>query len=133
MRWVTDKKHALDSVEVRAGEFGHGVDGGLGALGVAFEDDAFIGVGLEGAGDLVDDVCCSGGRVLVAAGWVDGVVEFASGDGGEDLRVHGAEAEGFALGFGGAACVDDGVRGAFSLSLCAFERCSGGQGREGED
>lgn len=45
--WVTDQEDALDGVEVGAGDLGHGVYGRGRALAVAFEDEAFVGVGGE--------------------------------------------------------------------------------------
>lgn len=56
MLWVTDEEDALDGVEVCAREFGEGVDGCGGALGVALEDEAFVGGGGEGGCDFVDDL-----------------------------------------------------------------------------
>jgi hypothetical protein len=53
---VPDEEDALDGVHGGAGEAGHGVYGGGGALGVALEDEAHVGVGGEGSGDLVDDL-----------------------------------------------------------------------------
>lgn len=53
---VADEEDALDGVHGGAGEAGHGVDGGGGALGVALEDEAHVGVGGEGRSDLVDDL-----------------------------------------------------------------------------
>jgi hypothetical protein len=53
---VADEEDALDGVHGGAGEAGHGVYGGGGALGVALEDEAHVGVGGEGSGDLVDDL-----------------------------------------------------------------------------
>jgi hypothetical protein len=41
---VADKEDSLHSVHGGAGEFRHGVDGGGGALGVALEDEAHVGV-----------------------------------------------------------------------------------------
>jgi len=66
---VSDQEDALDSGEACAGEAGQGSYGGGGALGVAFEDEAFLGGGGEGGGDVVDDL--GGGVVLVE---VDGRV-----------------------------------------------------------
>lgn len=54
--WVADQEDTLDGIHRRAGEFGHGVDGGGGALGVALEDEAHVGVCGEGRGDLVDNL-----------------------------------------------------------------------------
>ena len=54
--WVADEEDSLDGVHVGAGELGHGVDGGGGALGVALEDEAHVGVGAEGGLDLVDNL-----------------------------------------------------------------------------
>jgi hypothetical protein len=54
--WVADEEDTLDCVHGGAGETGHGVYGGGGALGVALEDEAHVGVGAEGRGDLVDDL-----------------------------------------------------------------------------
>lgn len=90
---VADEEDGLDGVEGGAGQLGEGVGGGGCALRVAFEDEAFVGVGAEGGGDLVDDlwgvglnleegdgevgdtyVGGAGGGVLAGAGWVDGVV-----------------------------------------------------------
>ena len=56
VHWVADKEDTLDGVHVGAGELGHGVDGGGGALGVALEDEAHVGVGAEGGLDLVDNL-----------------------------------------------------------------------------
>jgi len=53
---VADEEDTLDGVHGGAGEAGHGVDGGGGALGVALENKAHVGVGGEGGGDLVDDL-----------------------------------------------------------------------------
>ena len=53
---VTDEEDTLDGVEVGASQHGEGVDGGGRALGVAFEEEAFVGVGLEGALDFADDL-----------------------------------------------------------------------------
>lgn len=90
---VADEEDGLDGVEGGAGQLGEGVGGGGCSLGVAFEDEAFVGVGAEGGGDLVDDlwgrglaseeedgevgetyVGGAGGGVLAGAGWVDGIV-----------------------------------------------------------
>jgi hypothetical protein len=54
--WVADEEDTLDCVHRGAGEAGHGVYGGGGALGVALEDEAHVGVGAEGRGDLVDNL-----------------------------------------------------------------------------
>lgn len=54
--WVADQEDTLYGIHRGAGEFGHGVDGGGGALGVALEDEAHIGVCGEGRGDLVDNL-----------------------------------------------------------------------------
>jgi hypothetical protein len=54
--WVADEEDTLDCVHGGAGEAGHGVYGGGGALGVALEDEAHVGVGAERRGDLVDNL-----------------------------------------------------------------------------
>lgn len=54
--WVADEEDSLDGVHVGAGELGHGVHGCGGALGVALEDEAHVGVGAEGRLDLVDNL-----------------------------------------------------------------------------
>jgi hypothetical protein len=54
--WVADEEDALDCVHGGAGEAGHGVYGGGGALRVALEDEAHVGVGAKGGGDLVDNL-----------------------------------------------------------------------------
>lgn len=56
MHRVADQKDALDGVEGGTSEFGEGVHGCSGALGVAFEDEAFGGVFGEGGLDFVDDL-----------------------------------------------------------------------------
>lgn len=53
---VADEEDALDGGHGGAGDAGHGVYGGGGALGVALEDEAHVGVGGEGSGDLVDNL-----------------------------------------------------------------------------
>ena len=53
---VADEEDALDGVHGGAGEAGHGVHGGGSALGVALEDEAHVGIGGEGRGNLVDDL-----------------------------------------------------------------------------
>jgi len=53
---VADEEDTLDGVHGGAGEAGHGVYGGGGALRVALEDKAHVGVGGEGRSDLVDDL-----------------------------------------------------------------------------
>lgn len=53
---VTDEEHALNCVEGGAGEARHGVHGCGGALGVAFQNYAHIGVGADEGGDFVDDL-----------------------------------------------------------------------------
>ena len=65
VRRVADQEHAFDGVKGRAGEFRERVDGGGRALAVAFEDDAFRGVGGEEGLDFLDDL---GNGKLV--GWV---------------------------------------------------------------
>ena len=109
VKWVTDQEHALDSVEVSACELGHGVDGGRGALGVALEDEALVGGGAQGAGDLVDNVLGAEGGVLREIGRVDGVIDLATAEGRCDARVHCPETSGGALDLACAAGVDDGV------------------------
>jgi hypothetical protein len=53
---VADEEDTLDGGHGGAGDAGHGVYGGGGALGVALEDEAHVGVGGEGSGDLVDNL-----------------------------------------------------------------------------
>lgn len=53
---VANEENALDGVHGGAGEFGHGVDGGGGALGVSLEDKAHVWVGGEGRLDFVDNL-----------------------------------------------------------------------------
>lgn len=109
---VADQEDALDGGELGACELRHGVDGRLGALRVALEDEALVGAGGEGAGDLVDYVRGAGCRVLGEVGGVDGVVDLAAAESGCDARVHGSEAGRWALSLTRTARVDDRVGGA---------------------
>ena len=59
---VADQEDAFDGSETGAGYVGHGVDGRGGALGVALEDEAFVGVGGEGGADVGDDLWGKGFR-----------------------------------------------------------------------
>lgn len=54
-------------------------------------------------------------RDLIGAGWVDGVVDGSAGDLAADVAVDGGEAGRLALGFAGAAGVDDCWGGEVSL------------------
>lgn len=54
---VADEEDALDGSVCRAGQLRQGVDGGGGTLGVALEDEAFVGTGLQSGLDVVDNVC----------------------------------------------------------------------------
>lgn len=85
---VTDEKNALDSIEGSACESWHGVDSRLCSLRVALKDEALIGRGSQGAGDLIDDVSSSSSRVLTGTSGVDSVVDLATGDCRSDARVH---------------------------------------------
>lgn len=53
---VANQKNALDGCVGFTTELGQGVDGGCGALGVAFEDKAFICVFGEGVADVFYDL-----------------------------------------------------------------------------
>ena len=68
---VSDQEDALDGSEACAGEAGQGSYGCGGALRVTLEDEAFLGGGGEGGGDVVDDL---GGAVVLVD--VDGRVRF---------------------------------------------------------
>lgn len=57
---------------------------------------------------MVNDIRGSGRGILVCGCWVDGVVDFAVGELGHDVLVHGDEAGGGALLLAGASGVDDG-------------------------
>jgi hypothetical protein len=136
---VADKEDALDGGHGGAGDAGHGVYGGGGALGVALEDEAHVGVGGEGSGDLVDNlrmwmlaygnliersewqggtyVCGTQSRVLAGVGKVDGVVDGAAGNLSESVLVHGSEASRGTLKFSSSTCRDDGVARASSTLL----------------
>lgn len=81
--------------------------------------------------DFVDDVSGPRGRVLAEGCRVDGVVDFAAGDLGLDVAVHGGEAGGGALTLAGAAGVDDGVAGAGRLSLYWVTRYGDGKRQNG--
>jgi hypothetical protein len=63
---------------------------------------------LECGFDMDDDICGSLGRVLIVACGVDGIVDFAAGELGHDILVHGDEAGGGTLLLAGAPGVDDG-------------------------
>lgn len=115
--WVADEEDSLDGVHVGAGELGHGVDGGGGALGVALEDEAHVGVGAEGGLDLVDNVLSAEGGVLAGIGKVDSVVDGTAGDLGESLLVHGAESSRRTLKFTSTTGGNDGVLRAGSTLL----------------
>jgi hypothetical protein len=54
--WVADEEDALDGGHGGAGELGHGVYGCGGALRVALENEAHVGVGGERVGDLSDNL-----------------------------------------------------------------------------
>lgn len=56
MLWVSNQKDALDGCVGFAAQLGEGVDGGCGALGVAFEDEAFVCVFGEGVADVFYDL-----------------------------------------------------------------------------
>jgi len=89
---VADEEDALDGSVGGASQFGQSIDSGSSTLRVSFQDEALVGAGAEGSGDLVDDVCGSCCRVLAVVGSVDGVVGLAAGDLGADVAVHGGEA-----------------------------------------
>ena len=89
MQRVTDKKHALDSSVFRTGQLYQSIHRGGSTLRVSLEDKAFIGIALQSGFDLVDDILRSRSRVLGVVGWVNGVVDDAAGDLGEDVAVHG--------------------------------------------
>lgn len=114
---VTNENHPLDSVKVGTGELRQGIDSGSGTLRISFEDETGARVGCEGGFDLADDVRGALGRVLRVVGGVDSVVLGPARDGGEDVRVHGAESGRGALSLTGAAGVDDDVAGTSSSLL----------------
>ena len=66
---VSNEEDALDGGEACAGEAGQGSYGCGGALRVTLEDEAFLGGGRQGGGDVVDDL---GGDVVLVE--VDGRV-----------------------------------------------------------
>jgi hypothetical protein len=105
---VTDEEDTLDSSALSAGKLDQRIDSCSGALRVSLKDEALVRVALEAALDVVDDVCGSLRRVLVGAGWVDGVVDCTAGDLGHDVLVHGDEAGGGALLLAGTSGIDDG-------------------------
>ena len=53
---IADEEDTLDCVEVGARDLGHGIDSCSSALGVPFENETSVGVGLQTSGDLVDDL-----------------------------------------------------------------------------
>jgi hypothetical protein len=105
---VANEENTLNSSGLSAGKLDQSINSCSSALGVSLEDKALVGVALEAALDVVDDVGGSLRGVLVGAGWVDGVVDVAAGDLGHDVFVHGDEAGGGALLLAGASGVDDG-------------------------
>lgn len=56
MLWISNEEHALDCSEGRSSEPWKGIDSRSGSLGVTFQDEAFVGAGLQGGLDLVDDL-----------------------------------------------------------------------------
>lgn len=129
---VANEEDTLDRVEARSSQLGQGVCGSSGTLRVALEEEALIGVGLQGGLDLADNVGSSCGRVLRGVGSVDGVVNLATRQLTLNVGVHGAETSRRALGFTGTASVDDGVARAGVRPL-DHAGLGGGGSRKGEN
>jgi hypothetical protein len=108
MQGVTDEEDTLDSSGLSTSKLNQRINSRSGALRVSLEDKALVGVALEAALDVVDDIGGSLRGVLVGARWVDGVIDVAAGDLGHDVLVHGDETGGGALLLAGASGVDDG-------------------------
>lgn len=54
---VADKENTLDGSVCSTSQLRQSVDGGSSTLGVALEDEAFVGAGLQSCLDVVDNVC----------------------------------------------------------------------------
>ena len=108
MQRIADEKDALDSSICRARKLNQSINSSSSTLRVTLKNKAFVGAGLQSGLDMVDDICSSGGGILVCGCWVDGIVDFAAGELGHDILVHGDEAGGGALLLAGTSSVDDG-------------------------
>lgn len=133
---VSNQNYTFDGVERIPGQTWQCIARSSRTLGVALENEACVGVGSEGRLDLIDDVGRSRGRVLRIVGRVDSVILGTARDGGEDTRVHGAEARGGSLRLTSAASVDDDVAGAagtlldgICLNCASSGEEEGGEGR----
>lgn len=116
MLWVTDQENALDSIERRSGKLRQRIRRRGRSLRVALKKEALARVRLQSGLDFAHDVVCSDRGDLGEVGWIDGVVDFAAGELGLNVGVHGAEARRGSLQFAGTAGVDYGVAGAGILS-----------------
>lgn len=67
---------------------------------------------------------------MAVVGGIDGVVDFAAGDLGLDVAVHGEEARGRALGLAGAAGIDDGIARASRGAFLEVNRAGSSQAEE---
>lgn len=105
---ISNQENTLDGIERSSRQLWHSVHSRSSTLRVALKDEALVRACSQRALDLSDDICGTGAGVLIGTCWIDGVVLFATGDLAHDVGVHCAEASRGALGFAGAASVDDG-------------------------
>ena len=56
---VANEENTLDGVKAGACQLGHGIHSGGSTLRVSFQDETHVGVGPQGSGDVVDDLCMS--------------------------------------------------------------------------
>jgi hypothetical protein len=108
MQRIADKKDALDSSICSARELNQSIDSRSGTLRISLEYKAFVGTRLQSSLNVVNDISRSCRGILVCGCWVDGIVDFAVGELGHDVLVHGDEAGGGTLLLAGTSGVDDG-------------------------